>query len=119
MNAGNSSFFLHSGAHFYYFPGNTATRVFPGGLSLAGNEWDQVIKTRKYPIPQDTLAFSEASKFGNYLSEVPENQRDRIKPDIKGKLGSHTTDKGVKHTMEYQIYPNSNFCYEINSSVFL
>lgn len=88
---------LHYAKESLVSPKNLRSLLISSGLDIV--KLDQVTKTRYYPTPQDALAFSEASNFGNYLSEVPENQRDQIKSEIAGKLGHHSTDKGIEHTL--------------------
>lgn len=88
---------LHYAEEKLVSPKNLRSLLISSGLNIV--KLDQVTKTRYYPTPEDALAFSEASNFGSYLSEVPENQRDQIKSEIAEKLGEHTTEKGVEHTL--------------------
>ncbi|MDD1702546.1 MAG: methyltransferase domain-containing protein [Methanoregula sp.] len=60
---------------------------------------NRITKTRYYPTSQDAIAFSEASNFGNYLSDVPDDQKDLVKSEIAEKLGRHISGKGVEHTL--------------------
>lgn len=78
-------------------PKSLRSLLIASGLDVV--KLDQVTKIRQYPTPQDTLSFSEASHFGNYLSDVPEDKRDQIKSEILERLNQHTTDKGIEHTI--------------------
>ncbi|ACL16473.1 class I SAM-dependent methyltransferase [Methanosphaerula palustris] len=78
-------------------PKSLSSLLISSGLDIV--KLDKVTKTRYYPTPQDALEFSEASNFGTYLSEIPEDQRELIKSDIAEKLVHYKTEKGVEHTL--------------------
>mgnify|MGYP002408991922 CR=1 FL=1 len=88
---------LHYAEERLVSPKNLRSLLISSGFDIV--KIDQVTKTRYYPTPQDALSFSEASNFGNYLSDVPENKRDRIKAEIRERLSKHTTDKGIEHVL--------------------
>jgi len=60
---------------------------------------DQITKTRSYPTPQAALAFSEASNFGKYLSDMPDDLREQIKSEIGERLRAFATETGIEHSL--------------------
>jgi ubiquinone/menaquinone biosynthesis C-methylase UbiE len=59
---------------------------------------DQISHTRYHETPWKVIESSEASHFGNYLSEVPEDLRDKVKAEIEEKLRSYQTGDGIHLT---------------------
>lgn len=65
---------------------------------------DIQVKTvkRTHPTAKDFIRHIEASSFGNYLSNVPENLREQVKADIEIELEKYRTKDGIqlsRHTI--------------------
>jgi ubiquinone/menaquinone biosynthesis C-methylase UbiE len=59
---------------------------------------DQITHTRYHETPRKVIESSEASHFGNYLLEVPEDLRDKVKAEIEEKLKAYQTHDGIHIT---------------------
>lgn len=65
---------------------------------------DIQVKTvkRTQPTAKDFIRHSEASSFGNYLSNVPDSLREQVKADIEVELEKYRTKEGIqlsRHTI--------------------
>lgn len=65
---------------------------------------DIQVKTvkRTHPTAKDVIRHSEASTFGNYLSNVPESLLEQVKADIEVELEKYRTKEGIqlsRHTI--------------------
>ncbi|HMK45339.1 MAG TPA: methyltransferase domain-containing protein [Methanocella sp.] len=58
---------------------------------------------RYYPSPRELLDFMEASSFGNFMREVPDNVRSLIIEDLSGELEMMRTEKGIEISSETMI----------------
>jgi ubiquinone/menaquinone biosynthesis C-methylase UbiE len=57
---------------------------------------------RTHPTAKDVIRHSEASSFGNFLSNTPESLREQIKADIEIELEQYRTKEGIqlsRHTI--------------------
>lgn len=57
---------------------------------------DQISHTRFHETPRKLIESSEASHFGDYLLEVPEDLREKVKNDIEEKLKSYQIGDGIR-----------------------
>ncbi len=65
---------------------------------------DVQVKTvkRTQPTAKDVIRHSEASSFGNYLSNVPDFLREQVKAEIEVELEKYRTNEGIqlsRHTI--------------------
>ncbi len=51
---------------------------------------------RNYATARETIRFSEASSFGNYLNHVPVSLREQAKADIEAELEKYRTNGGIQ-----------------------
>ncbi len=52
---------------------------------------------RYFETPFKCIEYVEASLFGNFLSNVPENLRESVKSDIRAELGKRRTPEGIEN----------------------
>lgn len=70
------------------------------GLKVIGIQVKTVKRT--HPTAKDVIRHSEASTFGNYLSNVPESLLEQVKADIELELEKYQTKEGIqlsRHTI--------------------